>query len=206
MTLLLFEPIGHRYSVGGVEIPHVTGVIASAGLIDLSRITPADLEFYRQRGAALHKACELSDDGTLDPTTVDPSINPRLAQWRKFRLDLPFDIIESERPRMNEQYRYAGTPDRFVKLRDGRKAVIEIKTGAVQPCAAVQTAAQVVLVSFGSIWLDRYAVHLAPDGYKVKIYKTEDMQRDFGIFVAALNLYHWRREHVGADMSMEAEA
>jgi hypothetical protein len=193
--VLNFDAATHRYTVDGVDYPSVTTVIEAAGLVDYDMLSADDLEFYRQRGTALHQACWFDDEGDLNEATVDPLVMSRLSAWRKFRSELPFNVVTSERRLFDRRYGFAGTPDRHVEFPDGKRGVIEIKSGAIQSAAAIQTAAQSYLLEANGEYFDlkRYAVHLKPNGgYSVKEFFVSAYRQDLSVFLSALTCFKWR--------------
>ena len=194
----------HTYTLDGAVAPSITQVIEAAGLVDLSHMSGDDRQFYAERGTAVHLACHYSDVGTLDESTVETPILGRLEAWREFRRVLAFTVLESERPRYDMVYRYAGTPDRIVSFSDGRRGVIEIKTGPIQEAVAVQLAAQARLAAmdhrpgYPSVAADyrRIAVWLKADGYSMREFHRGDYATDISVFLSALTIYKWKQENM----------
>ncbi len=190
-----FDEVDHVYKVDGIVYASITQVIEGVGLVDYSAFPLEDLAFYQNRGTALHRAAWYSDEGDLDEDTVDPLVLSRLQAWHKFRKDLPFTIICNEAPRYDRTYGYAGTPDRLVSFPDAGRAVIELKSGPIQPAAAIQTAAQANLLQAGRPeLLRRLAVHLKGDGsYSVKEFCQSQARTDLSTFLSALTVYRFRK-------------
>ncbi len=194
-----FNAEKHEYYVDGKSVPGVTQLLGA--LYDLSGIPNAVLEFARERGSAVHKACELWDLGTLDEDSVDTTVQPYLDAWKKFVFETGFETeyIEQRLSSTNHML-YAGTLDRagrMTKLKDNRqqKAVIDIKAVAkVAPVTGVQLAAyENLLLNNNYVSTLRYAVQLLPNGtYKLhEFYGTQD----WGCFVAQYTTYQWRKLH-----------
>jgi hypothetical protein len=185
---LTFNEEEHVYRWQGRVVPSVTAVIAAAGCMgDLSFIDP----WYMRRGTALHKATKLWDEGRLDEATVDPAIAPHLRAWREFvtmnRADL--EILESEHPRYNATYGYAGTPDRIALWR-GKLAVIDLKAGGKMPFHALQLSGYAGMIDDCEV---RLAVHLGGDErWKLETYADRG---DWQVFTSALALYQWKERN-----------
>ncbi len=194
-SVFTFDEANHIYMVDGVVFPSITQVIEGVGLVDYSHIPAEELKFFQDRGTGVHRACWFDDDGDLDETTVDPLIISRLYAWRKFRKDMPFKVVKSEERGFDRIYGFAGTPDRLVAFPDARRAVIELKSGPIQPAAAIQTAAQAHLLSPGSPErFRRFAVHLKGDGtYSVKEFCRSQTRQDLSTFLSALTVYRFRK-------------
>jgi hypothetical protein len=190
MGNLEYDAVGHRYSVGGVEIPSVTRVI---GDVLVGGKQWAD-EAAMWRGSVVHKVCELDDRGTLDEGSIDPAAAGYLAAWRKAKAELGLVFEEIEEPHASHDRRFAGRPDRKIidprGLSPGRCA-LDIKTGAVAVVTAIQLAAYCVLTEcYG-----RVAVRLSTDGrYTVTIYPIAELQRDKNVFLNALAVWNWKKE------------
>lgn len=91
--------------------------------------------------------------------------------------------------------RLGGTPDLYVTLRSGERAVIDFKTGKrLYAEYALQTAAYCILLYLHDYPIQkRWAVHFKkdePGQYEIKQY--EDDWEDVRGFLAALELFYWR--------------
>ena len=196
-AVLNFDEASHAYTVDGIDYPSITTVIEAAGLVDYSMIPIDELAFYQQRGTALHQACWFDDEGDLDESTVDPEVMTRLAAWRKLRREMPFTVVLSEVRRFDRVYGYAGTPDRLVKLPNGERGVIELKSGPLQTAVRIQTAAQAHLFEPQGGRLRRFAAHLRGDGtYSVKEFPVSELRADLSVFLSALSVYKFRKANL----------
>lgn len=128
--MIQYEPDGHRYYLADdkgtrlEEIPGVSAVLKSAGVIDTTWFTPEAAE----RGRHIHRACALWDQGVLDESTVDPSYRGYVEAWRFFRLLAGVDILEIEPIVGDEVLRYGGRADRVIRW-NGKTMILDIKTG-----------------------------------------------------------------------------
>ena len=192
--VLNFDEATHTYTVDGQDYPSITTVIEAAGLVNYDMLPADDLKFYQDRGTALHQAAWYDDEGDLDDRTVDPEVKPRLEAWRKLRREMQFTVLLSEARRFDRTYGYAGTPDRLVKLPNGERGVIELKSGPLQPAVRIQTAAQANLLEPQGGRLRRFAAHLKADGsYSVKEFPVSEMRTDLSVFLCALTVFKWRK-------------
>lgn len=98
---------GHRYTLGGVPLESVTGILVAEGFIDTAFYT----DYGRERGSFVHLARHLDDTGELDESTIDTVIAPYLEAWRRFKRESGFVIEQSEVPMASKTYLYAGKPD-----------------------------------------------------------------------------------------------
>jgi len=193
VTDLVFVEETHQYFLGGVELPSVTTVIDSV-LTDWSKIPRDTLEYARQRGTAVHTACELWDLDDLDEDTLDPAIAPYLIAYRSFLVDSGFVPEVIEQRLVHRAFGFAGTLDRIGTL-NGRRALIDLKsTEATVPSVGPQTAAYKAMAETPGGKIDgRYALLLRKNG-TYRLIPCKD-QSDWSIFMSALNIYKWRKNN-----------
>lgn len=173
-----------------LELPRVTEVLASAGLIDTQWLT----DYGRDRGSAVHKTCQYLDEDDLDEKSIDPAIAGYVDAYRRFRKDSPVKSWQwVECPQTDPLRLYRGTPDRIADVRP--KALYDIKTGCPIPATALQLAAYVNMLPDPYSYR-RFGLYLKPGGsYSVVEFPRSDYARDLAMFQAALTLYYWRKEH-----------
>jgi hypothetical protein len=174
---IAFDEARHEYSRNGVVLPHVTGVLRD--LVDLSMIRPADLEYARERGQATHRAVELwHSPAGLDVGSLSSPVLARFASYVVFLQRTGFvpDLVEYVVE--HRELGYAGKLDLYGTFKPGffdigprKAALIDIKTGMVEPVAGPQTAAyqqalmcevpQAALAERFALWLgeNRYTLH-----------------------------------------------
>lgn len=205
MPELELEPESHRYTLDGVVIPGCTQVLAAMGATPgFNFLTPEQLEFYRSRGHAVHKAVELSIRGELDKRTLDQKeVKPYLIGWERFCNDHKVDVKKLrgemfvELPLHHRSFRYGVTPD-VVAAVDGKEGVVEIKaTSAHCPATGIQTAAQLIAVrdvySLGPL-ANRIGLRLLrEEPYYDMRYYTE--RSDEAVWLSLLNSYNWLTKH-----------
>lgn len=193
---LQFDEATHTYTLNGRTLLSVTQVLKAAGLTEyLDRIPPDVLEKARQRGVAVHAACQFLDEGDLDWNTVHPSIIGYVHAWEKFKTDTGIVFTEIEKRRYHPLYLFAGTPDR-VGILNGRPCIPDIKTYEAPEWGGIQTAGYEIMLRSKEIPLyDRYAVHLKDDGkYKITQYKDSE---DGKMFMACLAVAQWKLKFGG---------
>lgn len=193
--MLEFDPVEHAYRWQGRRVPGVTTIIRGALGDPFERVAANVLEHARQRGQAVHKACELDDAGDLDESTVDARIVPYVEAWRAFRREFKFEVLCAERPLYSPTYGYAGTPDVVARLADGSLCIIDRKTGLPGPAAAMQTAAYAVLADRAATNVGRFALRMLPTGkYRFDEYSNPADWRDFYACLAV----HRLKERIAA--------
>ena len=172
-----FDQNAHAYYLDGVEIPHVTGILHAAGLVpDYGGFHEA-----QWRGLHVHSATEWLDLNDLDWSTVYPQWVGYVRAYERFKQETGFlpELIEYQS--YHQDFRFGGTIDRVGRL-DGKRVLIDLKTGAEEPHHAWQTAAYSLLVPVER----RGCVYLFEDGkYKIT---WHDNLGDVRVFLAALTV------------------
>lgn len=195
----------HVYRLDGVTIPGCTQVLAAMGCTPgFNWLTPDQLEFYRSRGHAVHKAVELAVKGTLDKRTIVAEVNPYLIGWDRFCEDHNVEVQEVagelfiERQLYHPIFRYGVTPD-VVAVVDGHDSVVEIKaTSAHAPATGLQLAAQLLAVRQSGMKLPkdvaRIGLRLLPgEPYYDMRHYTE--RSDEAVWLSLLNSFNWLSKH-----------
>ncbi|MGH8677370.1 MAG: hypothetical protein ACREUQ_03335 [Burkholderiales bacterium] len=186
-----FDEAAHIYRIGDRVLPHVTEVLKEAGLV---KVWNEDDQAARDRGASVHLACAYFDEGDLDWESVPSEHDGYIEAWRKFQQESGFLVQQIEKPVCDETYGWAGRLDRTGITRAGAKAVLEIKTGAIQPFTALQ------LVAYGEMLfghaVERFAVQLKPDGaYTTQYYPISEWRADLRTFHSCCRVAAWKKEH-----------
>jgi hypothetical protein len=187
MNLILDEST-HTYTLDGKRLPHVTGILASEGLIDCAWYT----EYGRDRGRKVHNTIQFYDDGELDEDSLDPVLRLYLEAWKQFQADTGIVIQASEIKLASETYGFAGKLDKLAILKD-TKVIIDIKSGAVQPWTALQLALYQILL--GDPTAIRCAVQLSDDG-KYRLHRFTNRQ-DRQVALAVLTVHQWKIRNGG---------
>lgn len=190
-----FDPVGHRYTLDGAELPSVTEIIEPIRP-DYSMVSADVLEIKRSLGVAVHLACELDDEGELVEDETDPVVMAYVHGWRRFLRDTGARVEENERQLYHPTLHYAGTLDRFaVVKREGWLLDLKIVRPHPAPAYGVQTAGYDLLrqANGGRPADRRGTVHLLDDGsYRMKLY---DDPNDHYVFRALLSVHHWKKEN-----------
>ena len=164
------------------KYPRVTSVIASAGLIDTEWFT----DEVRDRGSAVHLACQFLDENDLDWSTVDPKYLPYVKAYEKFLNECKPMWKHIEHRITDDLYGYTGTVDRIGMLFD-KNCVLDIKSGGMYPATGIQLAAYEAATKEKLV---RYGLQVKDDeSYKLK--KYED-RTDIKIFRSALAVAKWK--------------
>jgi hypothetical protein len=197
---LRFDPVKHEYFLGEKKLPSVTQVIDYFSLID-TRFYP---EWVRDRGQAVHAACEFDDEGTLDESTVDTRVIGRLRAYRRFKAEVEHAWEYSEKRLFHPIYRYAGTLDRaglMVIKGDPWNTVLDFKSGAMLDAYRLQLAGYVALITQihpekNPMKWQRVILQLQDDGkYKPHVLPQEELAGDMAAFLGYVNAMNWEISH-----------
>jgi len=182
-----FDADTHTYTAldTGEELPHITGLLESAGWVDSTWMT----EESSVRGTAVHGLTARHDLGTLQLPTVPAPWRGYLLAYKAASTALRPAWSEIEVAAVHPVYRFGGRPDRVGRALQ-QQAVLEVKSGAPSKAHQVQTALQAILVSAhqplpAEQWL-RLALYLTPSGrYKLELHKSRaDYDEAFRILQA----------------------
>lgn len=173
----------HSYSN---NLPSVTGILKSVGLIDAAWFTDEG----KERGKAVHLACEYLDQGDLDEESLDPQIVPYLEAYKKFKRETGWEFDWIEAPVSDKAHLYSGTPDRILTARP-RKSV-DIKTGVHQRWHAIQAIAYINCLD-DPFSYSRFGLYLQANGnYSLREFPRTEYAADLAIWQSALNLFYWK--------------
>ena len=198
MSELVFDEESHKYYLNGVQLPGVTSILKSVGLVDYSGIPIQVIEQASDRGKRVHKITEFYDAGTLDESSIPDELGGYAGAWVDYMEASQAVICEIELRVKSKKLRFAGTLDR-VALIDDRLAIVDIKTTSQShPGHAVQTMAYSMAYSemSGNKIQDRYCVYLRSDGtYTVVKHSSPANDRlDKSIWLSALAVYGYSKK------------
>jgi hypothetical protein len=165
--------------------PHVTAVIGAAHLVDTAHFT----DDARERGTAVHLACQYLDQDDLDESSLADDVAPRVASYKKFLAEMRPVIIAIEQTVEHPTLRYCGRLDRIVEI-NGRRGVLDLKGPWMSPTFGMQCEAYRRCLN--PMPPARWTLHLSDDGYRLIEHTDRD---DWPAFHAALTLYNWKRNH-----------
>jgi hypothetical protein len=210
---LVFEHVGHRYSVDGAPLPSVSRVLeplsvwleyikggagTGGGIVDRDV-----LRAKAALGTAAHYAIELDIGGELDRDSLHPAVLPYFEAWERFKREAHYIARASEFRVWHPAHQYAGTLDSAGWL-DHAAALIDFKcTLDVSPTVGPQTAAyREALIATpgvdGSLRAlaqnaRRWCLQLRPDG-TYRMLALED-PNDWRVFLALLTIHHFKTLH-----------
>jgi hypothetical protein len=161
--------------------------------MDLARQT--DSEVGKLRGQAVHKAAHTLAMGAT-PTWSDETeayIAPWLDGVRKFLREHEWQHLDHETEYICEEERFVSHPD-WNGILDGKRTVIEIKTGLFPECVRLQTALQVIAIGDRSI--RRVCLHL-PGSANYKLTPINDL-RDYNSAIILVRAW-WIKQEYGVE-------
>src|SRR6185436_17565531 len=131
---LTFDDATHTYTLDGVIVPSVTGILKASGLIDFTGIPESILEAARVRGTTVHQAIAFYNDGDLDLELFEhdfPDYVGYLEGWLSFCRQRNFTPILNECRIASRRHQIARTIDCLGEL-DGEAVLIDYATGRPQ--------------------------------------------------------------------------
>lgn len=169
------------------NLPHVTQILKDAGLVDCSWFT----DYMRQRGTALHLACELYDKDDLDLSTLDPEIEAPFRGYLKFLEEVDPEILGIEK-HVTYPGIYQGTLDRRVIMGVlAREGILDLK-GQPSPVDRLQLAGYAMTFPRP---MRRWNLYLRVKEGDYKLVEHRDRQIDDKDFMACVRIAAFRRAH-----------
>jgi hypothetical protein len=193
-----FDAAQHRYTLAGRVFKSNTQILKGAKLVDTRNYTDEG----RERGNRVHREVQREEEGDLRMDDVDEDIRPRVRAYLEFKQDTGFIAELVEIPMWHEPHRFATTPDLVGRL-NGRRVLIDVKSGAVDPWNGLQLAGQDMALGERIFtrdieldWIndtpyaeDRFILQLRKDG-KYRLVPFRD-PLDYQAFVGAAEIIHY---------------
>jgi hypothetical protein len=133
-----FDESSHLYLVKGKEKRSVTGILTESGVSDYDF---PNAEYWMRRGQELHDFCTLIAKREIDWFDVPSSYLPLLRYFESWYDENVQELLAAETPLYNQTLDYCGKFDLLARLHDGRKALIEIKSGELPDWVGLQMVA-----------------------------------------------------------------
>jgi len=195
MPNLVFHTENHTYTLDGIRLPGVTEIIGRRYPYICHHGSTSDAceqcKYLRDLGHAVHAATAYSDRGTLEESTVDPAVLPRLNQWQRLIADFKPEVFAIEKIVHYKNF-YMGTLDRVLVV-EKRVILVDIKSGAKMKHHSLQTSA------YAGAWNEmnqkkkineRWAVYLDGSDMPAKI-EIHNKPGDFPAFLNLLSFTNW---------------
>lgn len=166
-------------------LPHVTEILARAGLIDATWFT----DYARERGHRVHVATQFLDEGIgFDWSAVPPDVLPRVRQYQKFLDDIRPEILSVEEEVENLTLRYQGKLDRRARI-NGSEGILDIKPPSREPWHRLQLA---LYSGCFTRPMKRWNLHLGDERYQLIEHKDRS---DWDVAKACITLAAWKEKH-----------
>jgi hypothetical protein len=188
---LTFDETTHTYRLDNERVPHITQVLALAGLDCWEHVPPEVMAAARARGTAVHRLVQFWLEDDLDWDTVDESLVPYLDAYLEFATHSRFEPDMIETPLVHRALRFAGTPD-LVGPFGNMRGIVELKSGGITEAAQLQTAGQAILVNEPC---RRFGLQLKPNGRPKIVEFTNALDRN--VFLSALSIAHFKLRNGG---------
>lgn len=181
-----FQESDHTYWLGSVQLPSVTQIISSCGLISEWSKDPAAAE----RGTDIHLAAKYLFQGVLDWSTVSMEIMGYIVSLDKWIEQTGVQVESCEVAGYNKQYLYAGSWDVIGRIPEYGRILCDLKSGPPTAWHPLQTSAYTGIAGRG---LKRGGLYLQKDGSMAKFQPHKDTA-DWGKFLAALTVYRMKED------------
>lgn len=204
-----------RYKIDGRSIPSVTeilGVVRDPHWEEfLETVGPKLARLKRDKGAAFgteaHQALQAVCVG--QPLELEPHQTSviEMTNWFKRWSDENIEeCLGVETALINETHRYFGRADAIAKMKDGSVKILEFKTGKVfKDVYRLQAMAYL-----GFERAENYVVEpgevesclILKFGAEPKMLDLRFDQREFSVFLSALDLWRWRNAQARIDLTL----
>lgn len=203
---LRYDDDTHRYFVNDVEYPSVTRILSYFGFSRGMEYVK-NLDFYSNRGKAVHTCCEYDDAGELDEDSA-AELMGYVDGWRLFKQHTGYEPSMTETIVVDIGRKFCGMIDRMCFIEDnkakGEVTLLDIKHGVVTKSAQIQTAGYQLAVHsmrlyenpmkiYDNLRVNRIAVQLFNTG-KYKVHRFDD-QSDLYAFDHFSGAFNWMQKH-----------
>jgi hypothetical protein len=174
--------------------PTTTQVLHDAGLYgDIAKWSDSEA---MHRGRLVDAACNLLAMGKVIPgdwKNNHPECDPYTDGYYDFLSHHEVKLIKCAFEVVNTPLKYRGHPDQLVML-DGVRTLIDIKTGGMPKCTALQLASyEMALYSMGEERVIRLGLQLAAGDYKLHFFTDPREKDEWSILVQA---WHVRSKYI----------
>jgi hypothetical protein len=200
---LTFDESAHRYTLDGVVVRSVTGILGQSGVVDFSGVPEAILRAAMERGTNVHLAVHYYNEDDLDLEAFAeafPGCIGYVRSWIELLKSGRLKTVLCEHRVASRVHQYAGTIDWLGEF-DGQAAIIDFATGDPKDCAKdLQTMGYVIAATEWSRepgqtilrdfidrhrYVARYSVRLNKAGSLPAVTRYTD-PRDLSDFLALL--------------------
>ena len=174
------------------SLPSVTQVLGC--FTDFSMIPSHVLSYASERGTRVHDYCAAIAKDVFVPN-VEADCEGYIESFRAWKENYVEEILFVEQEFIHPIHLYVAHPDLGVLLKDGNKAVVDLKTPAILQriwrgqCAAYLEVVRLKMRDFRKAG----TLRLQPGGGPAKMDWYPENVADFAMFVCALNAYRYFR-------------
>lgn len=166
------------------DLPHVTEILARAGLVDATWFT----DYASERGRRVHLGTQFLDEGiAFDWSALPVDVTPRVRQYQKFLDEMHPEILSIEEAVQNEVLRYKGTLDRRARI-NGCEGIIDIKPPSHERWHRLQLS---MYAGCFTRPLKRWNLYLSDERYQITEHKDRS---DWEVAKAAITLAAWKEK------------
>lgn len=177
-----FVEATHKYFLGNLELPSVTGILDSHGLISPF----AKNERAALRGSKAHIACRYLMEKRLDWSTVGMMILPYVISCDRWLQESAFEVEACEVMLYHKLLLFAGTYDFKGKHAKRGRGLLDLKTGETCEIShPIQTSGYEILEG-GHFF--RGCLHLQKNGSRAK-FIPHRQSSDRANFMSCLNVF-----------------
>jgi hypothetical protein len=175
----LFDDINHVYTMDGIRVPSVTGLLPEQDF----HCTPEQLEAARIDGEENHSLIKMFFD------TGDTAGEPMLVSLSEFiteNASMIGSLVQYEKPLFSERHQYAGKPDAIFEkcIIDFKRSPGDAKRHALQLAGYHTLAIENKIITKNKIWLI-----LVYTGKKFTVKNVYDPQAE-SIFISLVKKYY----------------
>ena len=209
-----YDDVDHRYDIDNDEVISVTQTCRDGCLSD-EQAALHYTEESRERGQDIHDGLLYHFRYSIEPD-LKPSVQPYWNQAMAFLTSTEFEVESAEEIIMDPLLRYAGRYDFLGRLKrfmthedpsvDLVRDMVDVKTGSVPMTVGAQTMGYRRRLRPNPPLVRRWALHLTPTNYRLLPLNTHPIsgrylreldRRDEHLFLAALTIAKFRKEHYG---------
>lgn len=196
-----FDEESHRYWLAGREMPSVSSILRSSGIVDYRGYPVVDRQRYLERGRAVHAACSEIIQGTFieDSLLWTPEYEPYIQSFKAFLVESRAKPLLTEVSVYHRGFWYAGRLD-FIMEYQGLVGVADIKTNHAQRATRIQTMLYAMAVSslgetINYEYADRCHLRMGVEVYgdsrpgRARWYENDEEDR--AIAISAINCWNW---------------
>lgn len=175
-----------------MEYPRVTEILRP--YIDYTNVPPQVLQNAAERGKKVHSLCaEIAKDQWIPDNVIDDSLVGYIQSFRQWSDSFVSKYQVIEKRYIHTELAYSGQVDFVLLDKAGDRYLVDLKTSAhPQKTYSLQLAAYRNLLDFYYLPVKGcILVYLDKGGKEPKVTVMTESDRELGIFISALNCWHY---------------